>query len=458
MKAKSEVSLFEFDYLVSEAELGDKSTTSQIKVISNPAYEHLKKLCFSDESDSKLLQPRRRQGMEVLQVQNYAGVFFTPDKTQIEVLPKVGKQGDDSEENHKQARHSLLMMLKTLKGFRHIETQQANIASQKMPLLEVFIAQFLQSVNTVVKRGLRSDYVAQQDNLAFLKGKLNVGKQIRHNFINKHKFYVEFDAFLQDRPANRLLHSALVAINSYTRSAKNQKLLQELLFVFTDISQSNDYKVDFTRLKVDRGMDYYQRALDWSRLILDGFSPQSMQGKSHAPSLLFPMEAVFESYVAKLLRDQVAEDYYLKEQVQAEKLVQHDKQQWFRLKPDLVIENQGSVKVVLDTKWKVLDQNKNNGTDKYGLSQADFYQMFAYGQKYLDGKGDMFLLYPQSKEFSDAISKPFCFNHEANDDEQLKLWIVPVDLRLKPENDNRIQWPNSDKFSSPYLVTASGIR
>lgn len=458
MKAKNEITLFEFDCLVSEAELGDKSTTSHIQAISNSAYEHLKKLCFSDESDSKLLQPRRREGMEVLQVQNYAGVIFTPDKTQIEVLPKVGKQGDDNKENQKEARNSLLMMLKTLKGFRHIETQQANIVSQKMSLLEVFITQFLQSVNTVVKRGLRSDYVARQDNLAFLKGKINVGKQISHNFINKHKFYVEYDEFLQDRPANRLLHSALVAVNSYTRSAKNQKLLQELLFVFTDIPQSNDYKVDFTRLKVDRGMDYYQSAIEWSRLILDGFSPQSMQGKNHAPSLLFPMEAVFESYVAKLLRDQVAEGSHLKEQVQSKKLVKHDEHLWFRLKPDLVIENQGSVKAVLDTKWKVLNQNKNNGTDKYGLSQADFYQMFAYGQKYLGGKGDMFLLYPQSKEFSDAIQSNFCFNHEADDDEKLNLWIVPVDLRPKPESDNRIQWPNSDKFSSPYLVTASGIR
>jgi 5-methylcytosine-specific restriction enzyme subunit McrC len=32
-------------------------------------------------------------------------------------------------------------------------------------------------------------------------------------------------------------------------------------------------------------------------------------------------------------------------------------------------------------------QRKNNGTDKYGLSQADFYQMFAYGHKYLKGGG-----------------------------------------------------------------------
>lgn len=445
---KKQVTVFEFGHLG----YGEKAQASaKIKVISKNAYDYLKGICLCDEEESRFLRLKQLGGCEVLQVQNYAGVIFTPDKTQIEVLPKVGRQGDDVG----LARQSLLMMLKTLKGFRHIETKQANIANQEMPLLEVFIAQFLQSVNTLIKRGLRSEYVAKEDNLAYLKGKLNIGKQIRHNFINKHKFYVEYDDYLQDRPANRLLHSALVTVNSYTRSAKTQKLLQELLFVFAEIPQSRDYKVDFTCLKLDRGMDYYQRPLDWSRLILDGFSPQSMQGKNHAPSLLFPMEAVFESYVAKVLRKQVAEDCYLKEQVQTKKLVTHGKQQWFKLKPDLVIEQNDTIKMVLDTKWKVLDQNKNNGTDKYGLSQADFYQMFAYGQKYLKGKGNMFLLYPQSEKFSEAIPSCFCFNYEVGETEQLNLWIVPVDLNVKPESEQRIKWPSKCKL--PYIITASGI-
>ncbi|MFT5758551.1 MAG: 5-methylcytosine-specific restriction enzyme subunit McrC [Alteromonadaceae bacterium] len=450
---KKQVTVFEFDHLG----FGEKAQASpRIKAISEKAYGYLKRICLCDETESRFLRLKQLGGCEVLQVQNYAGVIFTPDQTQIEILPKVGKQDKDNQESQKQARNSLLMMLKTLKGFRHIETHQASIASQKMPLLEVFITQFLQSVNTLVKRGLRSDYVAQQDNLTFLKGKLNVGKQLRHNFINKHKFQVEYDAFLQDRPANRLMHSALVAINSYTRSVKNQKLLRELLFVFSDIPQSCDYKVDFTRLKIDRGMNYYQRPLDWSRLILDGFSPQSMQGKNHAPSLLFPMEAVFESYVAKILRRQVAEGCHLKEQVQSKKLVRHNEHQWFRLKPDLVIEHQGEIKVVLDTKWKVLDQNKNNGTDKYGLSQADFYQMFAYGQKYLHGKGDMFLLYPQSMFFSNAIASSFNFNIEVEDKDALKLWVVPVNLSvdINIKDDERIHWPHQYLQSMPEVINA----
>ncbi|WP_253825745.1 McrC family protein [Vibrio sp. RE86] len=375
--------------------------------------------------------------MEVLQVQNYAGVIFTPDKTQIEVLPKIGKgfNGECNESDCVRARQTLLTMLRALKGFSHIQTSNANIDRQRMPLFEVFIGQFLQSVNTLVKRGLRSDYVCREDNLGFLKGKLNVGKQVRHNFVNKHKFYCEYDEFLLDHPVNRLIHSALRKVKNYTRSAANQKLLQELEFVFHEVPESRDYKVDFSKVKLVRGMGYYQVPLDWCLLILEGFSPQTMKGNQNAFSLLFPMERVFEDYVAKTLGEQLCTDHQLRTQVKAESLVEHNDQNWFRLKPDLVIElRQNSVAAcVLDTKWKLLDSSKCNGSDKYGLSQADFYQMFAYGHKYLDGDGELFLIYPAHDGFNKSIQYSFDF------DSKLKLWVVPFEVGL--DTESKVIWP-----------------
>ncbi|EGU47294.1 hypothetical protein VII00023_09476, partial [Vibrio ichthyoenteri ATCC 700023] len=263
-------------------------------------------------------------------------------------------------DEHEEARQLLLIMLKALKGFAHIQTSSANITSQKMPLLEVFISQFLNSVNVLIKRGLRSDYVRQEENLAFLKGKLNVGKQVRHNFINKHKFFCEYDEFMLDRPANRLIHSALLKVKSFARSASNQKLLQELLFVFHEIPKSNDHKLDFTKLKQDRGMSYYQAPLEWCRLILNGFSPQNMKGNTNAASLLFPMEKVFEDYVAKVLKEQLASkhpEFTLSTQATGQHLATYDNRGRFSLRPDLLIRHGMNNKVVLDTKWKLLDSS-----------------------------------------------------------------------------------------------------
>lgn len=423
MKAKNEIILFEYDCLVNERELGGKRVPSSIHVVTDRAYQYLKQLCLSEESERNLLQLRRRCGLEVLQVQNYAGVIFTPDRTQIEVLPKLGKsfkEDDDGRLNaHEKARQSLLIMLKSLKGFAHVQTSNANIDKQKMPLLEVFISQFLQSVNDLVKRGLRSDYVRREDNLSYLKGKLNIGKQLRHNAVNKHHFYCEYDEFQLDRPANRLIHAALKKAKSLTQSANNQKLLQELEFVFHEVPESYDPKLDFAKLNLNRGMIYYQASLDWCKLILEGFSPQTMKGSNYAASLLFPMEKVFEDYVAKHLKSKLTSSHPLLNVITQAKgrfLASYDGMNKFSLRPDLLITEGKQNRMVLDTKWKLLDVSLTNAN----VSQSDVYQLFAYAKKYLPGeRGDVVLIYPSQDNFDQPLPHSFDLG------EQHKLWVVP---------------------------------
>ncbi len=445
MKVKNTVTLFEFGYITNDRKANEHD---HIQVISDNAYLYLKGMCLSDERERNLLKLKSVQGMEVLQVQNYAGVLFTPDGTQLEILPKIGKNQFACKKAEEDARQSLLIMLKALKGFQHIQTSNANIVSRKMPLLEVFISQFLQSVNVLIKRGLRRDYVPKEDNLAFLKGKLNVGKQLRHNVINKHKFYCEYDEFLRDRPANRLIHAALTKVNGVVRSAENQKLLQELMLVFHDVPISLNHKHDFSQVALGRGMNHYELPLAWAKLILDGLSPQTMKGDHHAASLLFPMERVFEDYVAKVLQQQLDESYKLRTQVKSRSLVGHNNQAWFKLQPDMVIEQNKQVVCILDTKWKLLESRQSSGSDKYGLSQSDFYQMFAYGHHYFAHDfhpKEMFLIYPAHEGFRQAIPHNFEF---ATNSSTLSLWAVPFVISAN-ESDRGIVWP-SDETKSPY--------
>lgn len=80
--------------------------------------------------------------------------------------------------------------------------------------------------------------------------------------------------------------------------------------------------------------------------------------------------------------------------------------------------------LVMDAKWKLIDGRKDNGSDKYGLSQSDFYQLYAYGQNYLDGQGDMALIYPKTADFNRALPV-FKFSRP----EGLRRWVLPFCLR-----------------------------
>lgn len=405
-------SVFEFGYLVSET---DRGKIDDVTYIHHADFAYLEQRCLTEDNTGfyRIMQPRIKNGCKVLQVKNYVGVIFVPSGQHIEVLPKTGITDRD----YDKARKTLLVMLQSLREFRHIQLESAGIDTLKLPLLEVFIRRFLTTVNQVVKRGLRSDYVAQQENLTTKRGKLNVGMQIKHNFVHKQRFYCEFDEYLHNRPINRLIKTAMLQIQRYSRDAHNQKLLRELLFYFDDVPVCVDTNVDFSKLKLDRGMNYYQPALAWTRLILNDLSPISMKGKAQAPSLLFPMEAVFESYVAYVLRKRLQQDYHLRTQARGEYLVSHNKKDMFLLKPDLMIEQAGNPICVLDTKWKRI--NGNDSEHNYGLSQSDFYQMFAYGQKYLGGKGELVLVYPATEIFNQPISSNFEFEKE------LTLKVVP---------------------------------
>ncbi|MEL7328089.1 MAG: McrC family protein [Pseudomonadota bacterium] len=430
--------VFEYGYLTC-----DKAASDELgaKPISKRAFEYLKDVSLSaGESDTnKCLGLTKRFGHELLQVKNYVGVLFTPTGEHIEVLPKTGRKSATQEQAVLESREMLLMMLQHLGSFRYVSSNQASIATKQMPLLEVFISQFLQSVNTLVKRGLKSDYVTQEDNLHFQKGKLKVSQQIRHNIVNKHKFYVEYDEYLINRPANRLLKTALLKLGNYTRLAANQKLLRELQFAFADVPTSNSVKQDINALKLDRGMVDYHSPIAWAKLILDGFSPLSMKGDSSALSLLFPMEAVFESYVASVLKAQLPDDAELTTQASSKYLVTHNQRSQFQLKPDLLLTSPDNSKLILDTKWKLIDTEEHN----YGLSQSDLYQMFAYGHKYLNGKGDLFLIYPAHQSFNQPIEYSLDFS------DTLKLWVVPFESDLN--GDSRLILP--DKFSRKALFS-----
>jgi 5-methylcytosine-specific restriction enzyme subunit McrC len=70
-------------------------------------------------------------------------------------------------------------------------------------------------------------------------------------------------------------------------------------------------------------MGHYADALAWARLILQDESPLTGAGGHHAPSLLFPMEAVFEAFVARHLARQLARPFTLKTQARSLSLVTH---------------------------------------------------------------------------------------------------------------------------------------
>lgn len=417
------ITIYEFDALAAhDSGLLD---ADGVHLVPATVFRWLETQCWriTEQGDAAWLRLGQRRGRYVIKVTSFVGVIRTPDGMQIEVLPKVGKViGGGIEE----ARKLLIQMLCCLQQFRHVQTPSAMVSVAHMPLLEIFIQEFLREIQHVVKRGLRSDYISQEDNLATMRGKLLVTSHLRRNLCRADRFFTQHDEFSANRPENRLLRLALERVLKMSVSGSNQRLARELHFVFTDIPASAQPDMDFQHVRLDRGMAYYARALAWTRLIIEDDSPLAGAGACNAPSLLFPMEALFEAYVAKHLARQLPPSLTLKLQARSHHMMRHLGKKWFQLRPDLLVRNANTDIFVLDTKWKLLDAAKANGSDKYGLSQSDFYQLQAYGQSYLDGSGDVVLIYPKTENFTQPLPV-----FEFPKMKALRLWVLPFCLQSK---------------------------
>jgi 5-methylcytosine-specific restriction enzyme subunit McrC len=426
---RKSVCIREFGFLVSDIHgfSKDDKLAHNVRELPDKSYESLMALQYSESSrDADIqpfLKPTTYRRKPALQVRNYVGVLQTACGTQIEVLPKLYDSTSKGSDDH--SRVLLLKMLKTLRDSPFKQAGRADIRDSKMPLLEVYISQFLSLVNDLVKRGIRSDYIQVQKNSKFLKGRLLVSQQIRKNSIHADRFFVEHSEYQVNRPANRLIKTALLKVSGLARSNRNQRLSRELNFVFEEVPKSTDFVQDFKKVKLDRGMHYYEEALEWSKLLLSGLGPTASSGDFNTLTLLYPMERIFEDYVAHCLRDQVEDisgtGARLKTQVGGKALVEdHVGKTIFRLRPDLMITKDKLATWVLDTKWKLLDQG--NRSKKYGISQSDMYQLYAYGHKFLDaGNKNLMLIYPMTKKFTEALP---VFRYE----DGFELWVVPFDI------------------------------
>ena len=357
----------------------------------------------------------RRNVGDIISVNNYVGLIQMHNGYQIQVLPKIDL-GNCSDSDSKETKKIFLRMLRSMKDFPCKIFNEANLKMDKLPLYEIFINMYLQEVRTLVKHGIKSSYVSREDNLKFYKGKLVVNEQIKQNAAHGERFYVLYDEYLVDRAENRLVKATLLKLQGITSSAENQKEIRQLLMAFEMVSSSSNYQKDFSLVVIDRNTKDYDMLMRWSRVFLMNKSFTTFSGGHKARALLFPMEKLFESYVAQQLK-KAAEGYNWEISAQDKGYYLFDSPKQFALRPDIVITRGDRSCVVLDTKWKSL---VDNSRINYGISQADMYQMYAYSKKYCTP--EIWLLYPVNSEMRNHSEISF----KSNDGVSVSLFFVDV--------------------------------
>ena len=409
----------EFDSIICNSDYKDNDS---YKYLEKKQFENLEMFIHefsgseenADALDFMRIDYRRNVGDRIT-IKNYVGLIQMKDGFQVQILPKIAF-GDEEDSGNAKTKRVFLRMLRSMKDFPSKIFNDASLKVEQMNLYEIFINMYLQEVRHLVKRGIKSAYVSQEDNLRYYKGKLLVGQHLRANLVHKERFYVGYEEFLSNSPENRLVKSTLEKLQKITSSAENSKEIRQLLTAFELVESSTNYQKDFSKVVIDRNTKDYEMLMQWSKVFLMNKSFTTFSGSTTSRALLFPMESVYESYVSQQMKKVFRPDGWdISTQDKGHYLFMNPRKK-FALRPDIVLTKDDHT-IILDTKWKNLI---NNERKNYGISQSDMYQMYAYSKKYKTS--EIWLLYPINDEMRN--SKPIKF--DSGDGTTVNLFFVDV--------------------------------
>jgi len=360
---------------------------------------------------------------------NYVGLIQTKNLT-LEILPKVYTSSSDEQKS----REVFLNMLLKINNIPQAKDgTNADVDIKDMNIFEVFITLFLNHIDTLRKKGIKSDYIAVEDNLYYLKGKIQFSNHIRYNLAHKERFYVEFDDYIVDRIENRLLKTCISFLLDKSTNHDNQSRLRQQLFFFDAVSYSTNIQYDLSCVQnIHRDMEHYKMPLKFAEVFLNNQSFTPIKGTHQAFSLLFQMNIIFERYVAKLL-----EEYNsitnLETAMKGKYHLLQSKNKYKNkvdIEPDYIFARKKK-KIIGDAKWKLIE--KDNGDMK--ISPNDVYQVYSYLNYFNSDIGCIFT--PRlSLDTNGKKIDEYTFQVDKNvNNSNKKLCIYYVDLNLNSNID-----------------------
>jgi len=336
-----------------------------------------------------------------LAASNHVGVITTRRGLVLEILPKIDLGGEADPRDEK-TRQTFLRMLRCWRGLSEALPESGIRAMPHFPMLDVFVRQFLVDVNALARGGLARRYVPVEENLPYLRGRLSFRNHLRANLSNGAQFFVAHDELSVNRPANRLIHTALARLASAIRSDENALLLRTVRAAFADVPESANPHADWDQHHVDRSMRIYGPVMQWVGLFLFNHGLTTFAGQHANISLLFPMEKVFENFVTHSF-GRYQRRYRVAAQHPQMPLATINGRGAFTTKPDIALKDGGRVRFILDAKWKNIEGFGDDA--KHGVDQADMYQLYAYGNRYQCDA--VALVYPRTGQFPSALRYRF---------------------------------------------------
>jgi len=318
-----------------------------------------------------------------IRAKNYTG-FVQYGDCRLHVYPRVFSTQKDFDSTH-----ALSHLIKWLSYSHRLQFPFSSLPADTVHFddwLEAFIFLFGYYTGNVVRDTPHQAYEEVTEEMGFMRGQIAMQSYITENLAKglHHRLYCRYEPFVYDNLYNRIVKYTSRLLLGFTNESRNSVLLNEVLFVLDEVTDTICTAADCDKVKLNRLYPEKEQVLQLCRWFLQMLQTDTSQSDKQNLCLLLPMEVIFEEYIAGFLFEHFKD---LKPKAQAQDLFLAENSRGypvFKMIHDVLIPG----KLIIDTKYKF----RQSVDDKKGVSQHDMYQMVSYLYKRQVERG--MLLYP----------------------------------------------------------------
>jgi len=300
-----------------------------------------------------------------LHATSYVGIVTLPGGYTIEIRPKAPETDLLSG-----LRYSQGLTAKTI-------TEETSIRAGN-EFIQALATLFEDELETVLTRGLASEYRRQSATEDHVRGRIAVHRQLQRQGPQPTKFECNYDSLTHDTVLNQ---SILYATSLLLRVVDDRTISNSLQRHKQVLQRSTTLRpvrlVELAGLELSRLADYYADLFRLTKLIIRGiYADELTAGSRGSFSLLINMNEIFEAVLERGLTETFANSSMrIKSQVTNNDLFQ-DGSRRISIRPDIVAEADGVAQFVGDAKWKLDEQRSREP------SNEDLYQILSYQVAY----------------------------------------------------------------------------
>ena len=284
------------------------------------------------------------------------------------------------------------------------EKERVNVSiDDKTELLDLFAKVLINATKMLLKRGIDKNYIDHTEELAGVKGKIQISQTLKSNLLFKQRTICSFDDFSANIISNRILVSTIYRL---TRTKGLDKQLKDELVslqrMLSDIDQIEITNSLFKQVRLNRNNRFYGFVMNVCQIIYESTFPSKEHGKYKFSDFTRDdnkMNQLFEAFIRNFYKIEQQKYKTVKKETIKWQFDNTDNEGYKylpQMETDITLENDNK-KIIIDAKFYRETMTVNYNKER--IKSANLYQLFSYLLNQQDGSSKTqnakgILLYP----------------------------------------------------------------